>query len=89
MRVYCTSKNNGPSYSGASIVTMLYLGTSEHEAVKAAERFHKYERLSDTAYWPKEFPQHYSAIPATMDREIIHFYAVDGWWYSIVMFDLY
>ena len=85
MRVYCTSKNRGPSWSEDPI-TMLYLGTSEHEAKAAVGDFSKYEKAKEQ--FPRNFPNVYSAIPATMEREMIHYYMADGWWYSVVMFDL-
>lgn len=86
MRVYCTSMNNGPDYSSASKVTMLYLGTTLHEAEEAVGDFKKY--IQSEADFPKNFSNSYSAIPATMDREMVKFYSADGWWRSIVMFDL-
>lgn len=86
MKVFCASMNGGPSYPAVSNITMLYLGTSEHEAVKAAEEVGLLERFSESFPNPQE---QYSAIPATLDREIIKWYFVDGRWASVVMFDLY
>jgi hypothetical protein len=65
---------------------MLYLGTSVSEAEQAVGDFDKY--AVGESRFPQNFPNAYSAIPATMERELIQFFTVDGWWYSIVMFDL-
>lgn len=85
MRVYCTSKNRGPSWAEDPI-TMLYLGTSMHEAEQAVGDFKKYKKSKDK--FPINYPNSYSAIPATMEREMIQYFMADGWWFSIVMFDL-
>ena len=87
MKVFCTSKNAGPSYSKAdSAIIMLYLGTSEKEAMDSVESFHRYEKPRDK--WPANNLNTYSALPATIEREMLAFYTMDGYWCSVVMFDL-
>lgn len=84
MRVYCTSRNTGPSWS-SDPVHMVYLGTSVKEAEEAVGDFSKYQK--------EEFPntqtmKSYCALPRHIEFEMIQFYMADGWWYSIVMFEL-
>lgn len=87
MRIYCTSKNGGPDWGAKATVTMLYLGTNEQEALNVVknDNFDQYKR--DT--FPLNYPESFSAIPATMAREMLHWYFQDNQWYSIVSFDLY
>jgi hypothetical protein len=85
MLVYCTSKNTGPSYQ-SDPVHMLYLGTSIKEAEAAVGDFVKYQK--DETGFPVNYPEHYSAIPRKMEREMLQFFMADGWWYSIVMINI-
>ena len=85
MRVYCTSKNTGPSWQ-LDPVYMVYLGTSFDEAIAAVEGFVKYETEKDR--FPREFADAYTALPRGIAITFVRFYAADGWWYSIVEFEL-
>lgn len=85
MIVYATSKNSGPTWAGSDPVTLVYLGTSLEDAKKAVGDFAKYHR---DKFIPA-FSVSYSAIPrSVVDREIIEYYMADGWWYTIVKFEL-
>lgn len=83
MKVYCTSKNSGPTWSGPDPITMLYLGTNLDEAVAAVDDFVKYEKDCD-----REHPEIYSALPRNVDFKILHYYMADGWWRTVVEFEL-
>ncbi len=81
MKVFCTSMNSGP-------LTIVYLGTSIEEATKAVGVFAKY-KINETEF-PTKCVQNYSAIPKLkVDWKLLQYYMADGWWYSIVSFDLY
>lgn len=82
MRVYCTSKNAGPERSGPDSV--LYLGTSVKEAEAAVGEFTRYQNSLPA----QDRIRYYSALPREIDWEMIQFFMADGWWYSIVMFEL-
>ncbi len=81
MRVYCTSRNEGSEHI---TVHMVYLGTSLEKAVKSIGYFSRYQQDD----FPTRFIDSYSAIPRDTDREFVRYYTADGWWYSIVMFEL-
>lgn len=85
MLIYATSRNTGPSYQ-ADPIRLLYLGTSVEEAEKAVGEFVRYQRPKDD--FPKSFKHIYSALPDSIDWEMIQWFMADGWWYSIVMFEL-
>lgn len=85
MRVYCTSKNTGPSYHSDPI-HMVYLGTSVDKAIRAVGKFSKYEK--NQSQYPREFMKSFTALPLAVDSVLIKYYMADGWWYSIVVFDL-
>jgi hypothetical protein len=86
MRVYCTTKNTGPSWRSDPL-QILYLGTSVKAAEEAVGKFTKYAK--EEKDFPVNYPHVYSAIPEEIERELIQFFMVDGWWYSIVMFELH
>jgi hypothetical protein len=65
---------------------MLYLGTSIEEAQNAIGDFSKYEQ--EEKDFPKKFLDIYSALPRKIEREIVQYFSADGWWYSIVAFNL-
>ena len=84
MRVYCTSKNTGPSWQ-LDPVYMVYLGTSLDSAVMAVGDFVRYEKGQE------ELPKYlkpYTALPENISFVFIKYYMADGWWYSIVEFEL-
>lgn len=86
MKIYCTSKNSGPSWGGDPVY-MVYIGTSLDEAREAVrEDFRRYEVTPDK--FPTRHRHIYSAIPADMERDFVVFYDADGWWYSIVSIDI-
>lgn len=83
MIIYATSKNTGPSYTSDPI-RLVYLGTSVKEAEEAVGNFDRYAKEA------KDFPSTkgwYSALPQGLDREMIQYFAADGWWYSIEMIE--
>jgi len=82
MRLYCTSKNTGPSYS-SDPVYMVYLGPNRDDAIAAVKDFNRYEKFAVIT----EYPEIYSALPREIPREMIKWYEADGWWYSIVSID--
>lgn len=85
MYVYCTSKNFGPESNIPPKV--LYLGTSVKAAEEAVGDFEKYYR--EEPEFPRRFPESYSAIPRDVVHwEMIQYYSADGWWVSIVIFEL-
>lgn len=83
MKIYVTSKNTGPSWQ-SDPVHMTYLGASFLEAVAAVGTMARYEKEIPVLHPTKI----YSAIPMEMEREIVKFYAADGWWSSIVSIDI-
>lgn len=86
MKVYATTKNTGPSWSSDPI-HLVYLGTSLDQAVNAVEDFSKYELPEHR--WPREeYNSSSSVIPKQLNWNMVRYYMVDGWWYSIVMFEL-
>ncbi len=85
MRVYCTSKNSGPGYPSHGVY-MLYLGTSLKKAQEAVGGFSKY-RKPEYELLKKGFKL-YSALPGNMEWQMVRLYMADGWWYSIVAFEL-
>lgn len=86
MKIYCTSRNRGPSWNAES-VRIAYLGTSVKEAEKAVGNFEPFQKDED--HFPKNYPDRYSAIPRDIiDWDLIQFYMCGGRWCSIVMFDL-
>ena len=86
MRVYATTKNSGPTY-GRDPLTLVYIGTSVEEAEKAVGDFVKYQKPEEK--FPTNYLHIYSAIPRDVVKwDLIQYYMADGWWYSIVMFEL-
>jgi hypothetical protein len=86
MIVYCTSKNSGPSWQ-SDPVTMVYLGTSIVEALKAVGRFARYQKSEDN-FPAKEHIYLYSSLPRDIEFKLVNYYMADGWWYSVVSFEL-
>ena len=90
MKVYITTKNTGPSWNSDPL-HMLYLGTSLEAAVDAVGDFVKYEVAeNDWDHWIGGFPYLYTILPriTIFDWKFTKFYFADGWWYSIVEFEL-
>lgn len=85
MRIYCVSKNTGPSYQ-SDPVRIVYLGTSISEAEEAVGNMSKYQR--EPSQFPTNYPELYTGLPKNIEYEMIQYYAADGWWVSIVMFTL-
>lgn len=85
MKVYCTSKNSGPSYQ-SDPVHMVYLGTSLEDAEKEIKKFFKYEK--PFAYREGTGKELYSVLPSTINWEMVKWCTADGWWWSIVVFEL-
>jgi hypothetical protein len=81
MDVYCTSKNSNPSWNGPDPWHVVYIGTSLEEAIEAVETFTRYEKAFDKRYVP-------SALPHKIEIKPVKFYTADGWWFSIVKFQL-
>lgn len=88
MLIYCTSKNAGPSWQ-SDPVTMIYLGTSFYDALHAVGDFKKYEKTHEE--FPKTHPDIYTALPRKTEIawHFVKYFMADGWWYSIVEFELY
>lgn len=86
MIVYCVTKNTGPTWTGPDPLHMVYLGTSIQEAEESVGYFSQYQR--DEPRWPVNFREIYTVIPKALEPEMIQYYMADGWWYSIVMFEL-
>lgn len=83
MKVYATTKNSGPSWSHETIF-LVYLGTSFDAAKLAVGDFTRDE---------KAFPETWSArahcaLPNDIDITLVKYYMSDGWWYTIVEFEL-
>lgn len=77
MDIYCVSRNDP--------VLVVYLGTDLSAALDAVGEFQKYETaLPENVHW-------HCALPNAVDKEFVHYYMADGWWYSIVKlnFDAY
>lgn len=85
MKVYCTSHNSGPSWHSDSVY-ITYIGTSIEKAEEVIGDFIRYEK--DKTEFPINFPKIYSGLPKDIEWEMIAYYMADGWWYSIVMFEL-
>lgn len=82
MKVFCTTKNTGPTMSGLDPLHLTYLGTSLKKAIESVGTFRRYEkRVEDAKYW-------HSALPREVDTTLVRYYGADGWWYSVVSFDL-
>ena len=82
--IFATSKNAGPT--DTSPPSLIYIGTDLDEAVAAVETFVKYEKDS---FPDSRFPHLYSAIPLkSTDWQTVKFYSCDGWWKSIVKFEV-
>ncbi len=83
MKLYVTTKNSGPTWSGADPEIILYLGNSEEEAIAAVGDFTKYV---------KEFPSTWSwvpcALPDDMEVNLEHYYMADGWWRTVCSFEI-
>lgn len=84
MRVYLTSCNTGPTWSGPDPVHVKYLGTNILKADAAVGDFRKYWKEQH----PSEHRDLYTALPRGMIFEFVQYYMADGWWYSIVAFNL-
>ena len=87
MKVYVTTKNTGPSYS-SDPKYCLYLGTSLELAEEVVRDFRRYEKNEED--YPTAFPNEYTILPRHqhIDWAFTKFYHADGWWYSIVEFEL-
>jgi hypothetical protein len=85
MLIYATTKNSGPSWHSDPI-RLVYLGTSLDDARNAVGEFQQYE--CPASYWYVKYPETYSAIPASIERELVTFCMADGWWYTVVKFNL-
>lgn len=85
MKLYCVTKNSGPSWT-TDPLTMVYLGTSSQEAYEAVGNFDRYQRTPDD--FPQEHLDLYTALPRGTEFELIEYYMADGWWYTIVLFEL-
>lgn len=73
MDIYFVTKNDP--------VQLIYVGLSVTEAMDKVSEFQKYERdISEIG----EFTSTYTALPRDQKFEMVKFYGVDGWWYSIV-----
>lgn len=82
MYIYVTSKNTGPSWQSDPL-HVVYMGVSVKEAEDAVGEFSRYQKpLPSDQQRP-----FYSALPKTLDKEMIQFYMADGWWYSIERID--
>ena len=81
MKVYCTSKNTVPNWTGSDPIYLKYLGTSLEDAVAAVGDFVKYEKEKD------QFPTEFKHIYSVLDK-VVEYYMADGWWYSVVVFNL-
>lgn len=88
MKVYCTSKNSGPTWTGIDPVYLKYLGTSLDEAIVAVGDFVRYERQKDEFPTQSQYLNIYTALPREMSFILIKYFSADGWWYSIVEFEL-
>lgn len=85
MKIYCTTRNAGPSWHSDALF-MKYLGTSIEDAEAVVGDFSRYQK--DETHFPIEFPKPYSALPKNIKWEMVRYYSADGWWSSIVMFEL-
>jgi hypothetical protein len=83
MEVYCTTKNSGPSTVHEDYY-MIYLGTDLKEAIEVVGDFQRYER--GEKFFPKS--QFFTALPYAIEFEMVRYYMADGWWYTVVKFEL-
>ena len=84
MELYCTSQNTGPTWSGTDPIRMLYLGTDRTKAIEAVGDFVRYEKESANTRHPHSL----SALPNDIDWVMVAYYAADGFWKSVVMFEI-
>lgn len=79
MYIYVTSTNEGsdlyPKHK-----RVVYMGLDVGEAEKVIGDFTKYQK--DKEHFPAR-PKECSALPKDLERELIQFYMVSSWWYSI------
>jgi len=80
--LYATSRNLAVD---KQFKKLLYLGEDIKEAEKAVGIFEQYEKSEDL--YPRT-PLIFSALPESINRELIQFYMTGGWWYSIERFEL-
>jgi hypothetical protein len=84
MDVFCTSKNSNPSWAGPDPWHVVYIGTSLEEELEAVGTFVRYEKPFEPfnrSYIPY-------ALPHGIEKKVVRFYTADGWWFSIVKFQL-
>ena len=84
MKLYATTKNTGPSWN-SDPTFLRYLGTSLSVAVTVVPaNFKRYEKKE----FPTQYPSIYAALPDEIQWKFVRYYAADGWWYSVVEFEL-
>ena len=85
MKFYCTSVTVGRiDIDMAHTPRMLYLGTDKAEAIRIVD-----SRAEPNFESPKtNYPQLYSALPVTIERQVIRYYRTGDTWYSIVEFEM-
>lgn len=86
MELYCAVKNTGPTWTGPDPTYMLYLGTSLEEAILAVGDFVKYEKPIHPNQL--EHKHVYSALPKDIDFTIERYYMADGWWRTVLKFEI-
>lgn len=85
--VYATSKNAIQEFHGPDPVVLLYLGSSMEDALAVVGDLREFEK--PPIHFPNSFMHRYSAIPMQyIEWEMIRFWGTEGWWYSIVRFQL-
>lgn len=85
MRLYVTSTDL-VELGKPRTVRMVYLGTSVGDAERAV-RLINYEK-SEEHFPSVEMRKAYSALPRSVEREMIQFYMNGGLWYSIETFEI-
>lgn len=85
MRIYITSQNTGPTWTGPDPIHMNYIGPSIEEAIKAVGEMTRYARIWNPDH--HQFPELYSVLPKDTPREMLHYYMADGWWATVVAVD--
>lgn len=85
MRIFATSRNTGLTRWGLDLVQLVYLGNSLEEAEIVVGEFSKYEREYDRG---EEYRILHSALPRNVDWTMVKYYSADGYWYSIVSFEI-
>lgn len=86
MQLFCVTKNSGPSMT-IDHLRMLYLGPSLEKAYDAVGDFRRYQvDIGRYTKYPKD--SMWSALPKVIDWMMVSFYMADGWWMSVVRFDV-